>query len=109
MVVVGARSPSPALARYVSSLDYIESDIPTSLERILPAGRIHLMMNLCEDEFRTYHGPACATIHRTHGSVLTGPFSHPTWIHTNPQLCPLILTFTFPHPPPLLPPPPLHS
>src|SRR5258708_15565322 len=93
MVVVGARSPSPALARYVSSLDYIESDIPTSLERILPVGRIHLMVNLCEDEFRTYHGPGCATIHRTHGAVLTGPFSQPSVIDTKLQRCLVIVNF----------------
>ncbi len=40
------------------------------LERVLPGGRIHVMVNLYEDEFRTYHGPAGATVHRTHGAVL---------------------------------------
>jgi AraC-like DNA-binding protein len=93
MPVVAVRSPSPALARYVSSFDYIESDIPTSLERILPAGRIHLMVNLCEDEFRTYHGPDCATIHRTHGAVLTGPFSQPSVIDTKLQRRLVIVNF----------------
>jgi hypothetical protein len=32
------------------------------LERVLPNGRAHLMVNLCEDEFRTYHGTDCAII-----------------------------------------------
>jgi AraC-like DNA-binding protein len=93
MSVVAVRSPSPALARFVSSLDYIESDIPTSLERILPGGRIHLMVNLCEDEFRTYNGADCATIHRTHGAVLEGPHSQPIVIDTKLQRCLVIVNF----------------
>ena len=93
MSVVAVRSPSPALARFVSSLNYIESDIPTSLERILPGGRIHLMVNLCEDEFRTYDGPDCATVHRTHGAVLEGPHSQPIVIDTKLQRCLVIVNF----------------
>ena len=93
MSVVAVRSPSPALARFVSSLNYIESDIPTTLERILPVGRIHLMVNLCEDEFRTYGGPDCATVHRTHGAVLDGPHSQPIVIDTKLQRCLVIVNF----------------
>jgi AraC-like DNA-binding protein len=45
------------------------------------------MVNLYEDEFRTYHGPACGTVRRTHGAVLGGPSSQATVIDTREQRC----------------------
>ena len=63
------------------------------LERILPGGRIHVMVNLSEDEFRTYHGPDCATVHRTSGAVLGGPSSHATVIDTRKQRCLVTVDF----------------
>ena len=46
---------SPLLAQVVSLLHIHshESEIPIAWERTLPNGRVHLMVNLCEDEFRT--------------------------------------------------------
>jgi AraC-like DNA-binding protein len=69
------RVVAPALRPFVTGLHYIESDGPPTIERILPSGRVHLMVNLHEDEFRTYHGGDCATIRRTRGAVLEGASS----------------------------------
>ena len=56
-----------------------------ALERVLPGGRVHLMVNLHEDAFRTYQGPDCAIIRRTHGAVLGGPSSQAAVIDTREQ------------------------
>ena len=56
-----------------------------ALERVLPGGRVHLMVNLLEDEFRTYHGADCVCVERTRGAVLAGPHSQSTVIDTREQ------------------------
>lgn len=73
---------SPALRPFIESFSYGESHLPMALERILPAGRTDLMVNLHEDEFRTYHGPRHAIVRSTRGAVLGGPRSHATVIDT---------------------------
>jgi AraC-like DNA-binding protein len=78
---------SPALAPFVTSLRYQEGEIPAAFERMLPTGRTHLLVNLYEDEFRTYSGPDCAAVHRTHGATLAGPRSRSTVIDTQEQRC----------------------
>lgn len=87
MPTVALRRLSPALSPFVASLHYHENVIPDGLERILPGGRVHLMVNLYENEFRTYHGPDSASVHRTHGAVLSGPASQATVIDTREQRC----------------------
>jgi len=87
MPTVALRPRSPALSPFVASLHYHEGAIPDAMERILPGGRVHLMVNLYEDEFRTYRGPDSATIHRTHGAALGGPASEATVIDTREQRC----------------------
>ena len=87
MFGVTTRPHSPALARFVASLHYQEGEIPTALERMLPTGGIHLLVNLYEDEFRTYSGQDCAAVRRTHGAVLAGPRSQSTVIDTKEQRC----------------------
>ena len=87
MFAVATRPRSPALAPFVASLHYQEGDIPSALEHVLPTGRTHLLVNLYEDEFRTYSGPDCAAIHRTYGAVLGGPRSRSTVIDTREQRC----------------------
>jgi hypothetical protein len=77
----------------VESFHYHKGEIPAALERVLPNGRVHLMVNLFEDEFRTYHGPDCGTVHRTHGAVLGGPHSQPTVIDTREQRCLVTVDF----------------
>jgi AraC-like DNA-binding protein len=90
---VAARPLSLELSPYVESLHYHEGTIPTALERVLPNGRIHLMVNLWEDEFRTYSGTGCGTVHRTHGAVLGGPHSQATVIDTREQRCLVTVDF----------------
>jgi len=57
------------------------------VERVLPTGRIHLLVNLYEDEFRTYSGLSYETVHRTGGAVLGGPYSQPIVIDTRERRC----------------------
>jgi AraC-like DNA-binding protein len=90
---LGARPRSPILAPFVASLHYHQGEIPEKLERILPGARVHLMVNLYEDEFRTYHGPACSKVRRTHGAVLGGPSSQATVIDTREQRCLVTVDF----------------
>jgi len=46
-----------------------------------------LLVNLFEDELRTYHGPDSATVRRTHGAVLLGPRRREQVIDTEEQRC----------------------
>jgi AraC-like DNA-binding protein len=66
----------------VVSLCYAGGALPPALERVLPNGRTHVMVNLEEDEFRTYDGPDGAGLRRTRGAVLQGPHSHSRVIDT---------------------------
>lgn len=93
MGIVTARPQSPALARFIESFDYIESDLPFSVERILPGGRVHVMVNLHENEFRTYDGPGCRTVHRTRGAIFGGAYSRATAIDTKEQRCLVAVNF----------------
>src|SRR5258708_6253067 len=87
MFSVNAFPHAPALGAFVASLRCQEGEIPAAFERMLPTGQTHLLVNLREDEFRTYSGPDCAAVHRTHGAVLAGPRSRSTVIDTNEQRC----------------------
>src|SRR5260370_36629426 len=87
MFSVNAFPHAPALGAFVASLRCQEGEIPAAFERMLPTGQTHLLVNLREDEFRTYSGPDCAAVHRTHGAVLAGPRSRSTGIDTNEQRC----------------------
>jgi AraC-like DNA-binding protein len=69
----------------VSSLGYHESALPAGLDRVLPNGTMTLMVNLDEDEFRTYHGPGARIVHRAAGAVLGGPEARATVIDTAEQ------------------------
>jgi AraC-like DNA-binding protein len=80
-----ARPRSLALAPFVARFHYHESELVAAVERILPTGQAHLMVNLDEDEFRTYSGPDCGTVHRTCGAVLAAPHGRPTAIDTMEQ------------------------
>ena len=83
--------PAPALAPFVTGLHYFESDGPATLERILPGGQTHLMVNLYEDEFRLYEG---AIVRRTRGAVLEGPSSEARVIDTGLQRSLICVDFT---------------
>ena len=83
--------PPPALAPFVTGLYYLESNGPTTLERILPGGQTHLMVNLYEDEFRLHEG---ATVRRTRGAVFEGPSSQARVIDTGLQRSLICVDFT---------------
>src|SRR5262252_4998087 len=85
MLHIAARPRSTALAPFVASFHYHEGYFPAAVERILPTGQAHLMVNLDEDEFRTYSGADCGTVHRVCGAVLAGPHGRPVAIDTKEQ------------------------
>ena len=82
---VAVRPRSPALRPLVVSFHYNECELAFAVERILPTGQSHLMVNLDEDEFRTYSGPECKMVHRRGGAVLAGPHGRCTALDTNEQ------------------------
>jgi AraC-like DNA-binding protein len=93
MATLGGRPVSSFLAQFVEGIHYIDGEVPERLERILPGGRIHLMVNLYENEFRTYHGPSCAKVRRTSGAILGGPNSQASVIDTREQRCLVSVNF----------------
>jgi AraC-like DNA-binding protein len=76
---------SRALAEFVKAFHFCETDLPFSLERIMPNGQVHLMVNLGEDEFRTYSGSQAEQKHRHSGAVLAGPHAKSVVIDTREQ------------------------
>jgi AraC-like DNA-binding protein len=85
MLHIIGRPRSPAIAPFVASFHYHKGELAPAVERILPTGQSHLMVNLSEDEFRTYNGPNCENLHRTCGAVLAGPHGRFTAIDTREQ------------------------
>jgi hypothetical protein len=74
---------SPPLARLVTSISYSVGDDPESRrERILSDGSTGLMVNLHEDEFRTYD--AEGRVFRVRGAMLAGPRDSYTVIPFSP-------------------------
>jgi len=51
----------------------------------MPNCQAHLMVNLAEDEFRTYHATRTGNMHRHAGAVLAGPHARSTVIDTRVQ------------------------
>ena len=85
---------SSRLVPLVSALGYHESTLPAGRDRVLPGGGTGLMVNLHEDEFRTYHGPGATAVRRAPGAVLTGAEDHAVVIDTADQRRGLSVTFT---------------
>jgi AraC-like DNA-binding protein len=85
MLHIAAPPRSKALAPFIRSYHYHEAALPPAIERILPTGQAHLMVNLEEDEFRTYSGPHCENVHRSSGAVLSGPHGKTVTIDTMEQ------------------------
>ncbi len=80
-----AKPRSRALAAFVKSFHYHENDLPFTLERIMPNGQVHLMVNLAEDEFRTYSGSCAEQKLRQSGAVLAGPRAKSVVLDTQEQ------------------------
>jgi AraC-like DNA-binding protein len=81
-----AKPRSLLLASMIKSFHYHEADLPFMLERIVPNGQAHLMVNLAEDEFRTYDAVHTDRMNRHSGAVLAGPHAQSTIIDTREQL-----------------------
>ena len=80
-----AKPLSPLLAPFVKSFHYHEASFPFALERIIPNGQAHLMVNLAEDEFRYYKSARAEHMVRNSGAVLAGPHARSTIIDTHEQ------------------------
>lgn len=76
---------SSTLATFIKAFHYHETDLPFALERIMPNGQTHLMVNLAEDEFRTYTGSCLEQTHRHSGAVLAGPHAKSVVLDTRQQ------------------------
>lgn len=85
MQSLAAKPRSRALAAFVKSFHYQETDFPFTLERIMPNGQAHLMVNLGEDEFKTYDPVRTERMARHSGAVLSGPHARPMVIDTREQ------------------------
>ncbi len=85
MLSLAVRPRSAFLAPFVASLHYHESGLPAAVERIMPNGQAHLMINLGEDQFRSYSGEGCDKVFFRRGAVLAGPHGQSTAIDTREQ------------------------
>ncbi len=80
-------APAPALAPFVAHFWYYEDsagELTHARERIMPSGAMQLLVNLHEDELRSYHGPEL-TLRRSGGAVLGGASSEHFAIDTAEQ------------------------
>jgi AraC-like DNA-binding protein len=82
MTTLRIRPRSRLLRGLVRSIAYNEASLPPALERIMPTAGVDLMLNLYEDEFRTYHGDDLGDVRRVPGAILGGPHSRSTVIDT---------------------------
>ena len=80
------RRPAGVLAPFVDSIWYFTSDrFAHERERILPSGSMQILVNLDQDELRTYHGPGYATVDRLPGAALSGSYKDHFAIDTAEQ------------------------
>jgi AraC-like DNA-binding protein len=79
------RQPSPALAPFVRSLWSFEAELPHLRERILPTGTLQLLINLHQDELRSYPASGGGPAQRIRGAALCGAHDHPFAIDTAEQ------------------------
>ena len=87
------RAPCPTLRPFVRSLGCVGGVLPAGRERILPTAHVSLMVNLHEDEFRTYDGPTGPPALRTRGAILAGPRLRHLVIDTEEQRSLVEVTF----------------
>src|SRR5262245_15551991 len=85
MQFLAANPLTRVLAAFVKLFHFRETHFPFTLERIMPNGQAHLMVNLGEDEFKTYDPVRTERMARHSGAVLSGPHAGPMVIDTRGQ------------------------
>lgn len=90
---VVTREPAAPLAPFVTSLAHYTGEIEHARERIIPSGTMQLLINLHEDEFRTYHGDAYAFVRRVCGAAIQGAQARPTVIDPRGQRSVVVIGF----------------
>lgn len=80
-----SRTPPAALAPFVEHLWWFDGDLDDGKERVLPSGRGQLLVNLHEDEMRTYDASGRAVAERCRGATLAGASGAPVVIDTAEQ------------------------
>jgi AraC-like DNA-binding protein len=86
-MAIWLREPGPQLTPFIELFWFCHDDVtrPHGLERILPAGRAQLIVNLIEDETRAYDPLAIARCESTSGTILAGVRSRFSIIDTAEQ------------------------
>lgn len=79
------RFPGPALAPFVRFFGFFRMDGPPVRERVFPTGDLQLLVNLQEDELRTYDGDGYDTVSRIGGAALQGAQTRHSVIDTAQQ------------------------
>ncbi len=74
---------SPALAPFISSMGYLEGQLPHGRERVLPTGTAQLLVNLDRDVLRAAPDGLAPT--RTGGAALQGPHTRSVLVDTADQ------------------------
>ncbi|NVJ06134.1 AraC family transcriptional regulator [Myxococcus sp. AM001] len=77
-MILARRPRSPTLAPLVESLWTYDGQLTHGFERVLPSGRMQLLVNLHEDAFRDYRLDG-RLAHKTRGAVIQG-------VHTAPRV-----------------------
>lgn len=86
MQILQLRPSSPALAPFVESFWHFTSDWTHRRERILPNGTMQLLVNLHEDELRTYEVGGTEP-RRMGGAAIAGAYGRAFGIDTDEQRC----------------------
>ena len=77
--------PSAALAPFVQSMWLFEAELAHARERVLPNGRMQLLVNLDEDELRAWRGDGLDRLQTVSGAALTSVSDEPFAIDTAEQ------------------------
>lgn len=83
-MIVSRRPRARALEPFVESVWVHRAELAHSFERVLPSGRMQLLVNIEEDELRDYELDGTPR-HRTKGAGLTGAHARPVVIDTKEQ------------------------
>jgi len=78
---------SPALRPFVQWLWHFTGEFEHAHERIMPNGTMQLLVNLEEDELRTYEGERFTRMCRIRGAAIAGAYAKPFGIDTREQRC----------------------